>query len=64
MWMHHFWAEKGSFDPNKFFFGKYYKYHFHLPIGLFHCAKFEKNSHSRSKVMTMHHFCDQNGPFA
>ena len=19
MWMQHFWAEKGSFDPNKFF---------------------------------------------
>ena len=30
----------------------------------FHCAKFRKSSYSRSRVMTMHHFWTQYGPFA
>ena len=38
-------------------------YYFHLPIGPFHCAKFKKNSYSRSRVMRMHNFWAQNGPF-
>ena len=38
--MRHFWAQNGAFAPNKNFFGKNYQYHFHLPIGHFHCAKF------------------------
>ena len=38
--------------------------YFHLPIDLFHWAKFTKNSYSRSWVMRMCHFWAQNGPFA
>ena len=39
--------------PTQFllFFENYY-YHFHLPIGSFHCAKFKKSSPSGSRVMT------------
>ena len=53
--------------PNLFWtklFGKNYYYYFHLPIGPFHWAKFKKNSYSGSRVMRMHHFWAQNGPFA
>ena len=39
-------------------------YYFHLLVGPFHCAKFTKNSYSRSKVVNMHHFWTQNGLFA
>ena len=39
-------------------------YYFHLLVGPFHCAKFTKNSYSRSKVVSMHHFWTQNGLFA
>ena len=35
---------KSSFAPNKFFFENNYWYHFQLPIGPFHSAKFLKNS--------------------
>ena len=45
------------------FFGTNHYYYFHLPIGPFHCAKFKKNSYSRSRVMRMHNFWAQNGPF-
>ena len=31
---------------------------------LVHCAKFKKNSYRGSRVMRMHHFWAQNGPFA
>ena len=46
------------------FFGTNHYCYFHLPIGLFHCAKLKKNSYSWSRVMRMHHFGAQNGPFA
>ena len=45
------------FDINEY-------YYFHLLVGPFHCAKFTKNSYSRSKVVSMHHFWTQNGLFA
>ena len=45
------------FDINEY-------YYFHLLVGPFHCAKFTKNSYSRSKVVRMPHFWTQNGPFA
>ena len=34
-------------------------YYFHLTIGPFHWAKFQKNSSSESRVMRMHHFWTQ-----
>ena len=37
-----------------FFYTNHYFY-FHLSISPFHCAKFNKNSYSRSRVMRMHH---------
>ena len=42
----------------------YMKCNFDLPNDHFHCAKFRKSSYSRSRVMTMHHFWTQYGPFA
>ena len=42
MRMCHFQAQNDPFVLNKFFFGKNHHYYFHLPIGPFHCAKFEK----------------------
>ena len=42
----------------------YMKCNFDLPNDYFHCAKFRKSSYSRSRVMTMHHFWTQYGPFA
>ena len=50
--------------PEQFFFGTNHYYYFHLPIGPSHCAKFKKNSFSRSRVKRMCHFLIQNGPFA
>ena len=60
---------KWSICP-KCFLENYY-YHSHLPISSFHCAKFWKNSSSRStvtrmsksRVMRMCNFWAQNGPF-
>ena len=46
--------------PEQIFFGTNHYYYFHLPIGLFHCAKFKKYSYCQSRVMRMH----QNDPFA
>ena len=37
------------------FFGKNHYYYFHLSISPFHCAKFDKNSYGRSRVMRMRH---------
>ena len=45
------------------FFGTNHYYYFHLPIGPFHCAKFKKNSYSRSRVMRMCNFWCQNRDF-
>ena len=47
-----------------FFFGTNHYYYFHLPIGPFRCAKFFEKSYRGSRVMRMHHFWTQNGPFA
>ena len=45
------------------FFLENYKYHFHLPISPFQSAKFFKKSSSGSRVMRIHNFWAQNGPF-
>ena len=36
---------------------------FHVVLGPFHCAKFQKNLQSRYKVMRVYHFLTTNGPF-
>ena len=47
------------------FFGTNHYYHFHLPIGTFHWAKFKKkNSYSWSRVVRMRHFWAKNILFA
>ena len=38
----HFLAQNGPFVMNKTFLGTNHYYYFHLPIGPFHCTKFEK----------------------
>ena len=53
---------KWSICPNNFFWGNYY-YHSHLPISLFYCAKFKKNSSSKSRVMKLCNLWAQNSPF-
>ena len=40
-----------------------YQYHFHLTISPFHCAKFQKNPSSGSRVMRMYIFWACNGSF-
>ena len=55
-----FLGPKWSICP-KFFLENYY--HSHLPTSPFHCVKFQKNSSSGSRVMWMHNFWAQNGPF-
>ena len=50
--------------PEQIFFGTNHYYYLHLPIAPFHCAKFLKKFYSRSRVMRMHHFWAQNGPYA
>ena len=57
-------GQKWPICPEQFFSGTKHYYYFHLPVGPYHCAKFTKNSYGRSKVMRMHHFWAQNGPFA
>ena len=52
-----------NFSWTKFFVPNHY-YYFHLPIGPFNWAKFKKYSDSESRVMKMHHFWAQDGPFA
>ena len=41
----------------------YMKCNFHLPNDPFHCAKFKGSSYSRSRIITMHRFWTQYGPF-
>ena len=57
-----FLSPKWPICPEQKFFGTNHYYYFHLPIGPFHCAKFKKNSYSRSRVMRMHNFWAQNDP--
>ena len=59
-----FSGPKWPICPEQNFFGTNHYYYFHLPIGPFHCAKFKKNSYNGSRIMTMHHFKAQSGPFA
>ena len=40
-----------------------YRYHFHLTISPFHCAKFQKNPFSGSRVMRICNFWAYNGPY-
>ena len=42
MRMSHFRVKKWPIWPKLIFFGTNHCYYFHLPIGPFHCAKFEK----------------------
>ena len=49
--------------PQRNNFFENYWYNSHIPISPFHCAKFLKNSSSGSRVMRMHNFWAQNGPF-
>ena len=56
--MCHFRAQNGPFFLNKIFFSTNHCYYFHLPIGLFHCAKFKKILKVDAE---MHHFWVQNG---
>ena len=58
-----FSATKWPIYPEQFFWYKPLSY-FHLPIGLFHCAKFTKNSSSQFEVVRIPHFWAHNGPFA
>ena len=60
LWGCHFRAQNLSWA----IFFWYNHYYFHLPISPFHCAKLKKNSYSKSRVMRMHYFWAQNGPFA
>ena len=59
--MPHFWTQMVHL-PQTFFFGKLltsletYWYHFHITISPFHCAKFQKNPSSWSRVMWMCNF--------
>ena len=46
-----FLGPKWSICPKNFFLENHY--HFHLTISPFHCAKFQKNSSSGSRVMRM-----------
>ena len=65
--MCHFRVQNTLICPENFFLfinGPNHYYYFHLPIGPFHWAKFKKYSYSESRVMKMHHFWAQNGPFA
>ena len=55
---------KWSICSEQIFFSENHFYYFHHPIGPFHCAKFKKNSYSKSRIMTMHYFWTQNGSFA
>ena len=57
-----FLGPKWSICPKQNFLENYW-YHSHLPISPFHCARFLKNSSSRSRVMRMCNFWAQNGPF-
>ena len=49
--------------PQTIFFLENYYYHSHLPISLFLCAKFSKNSSSESRIMRIRNFWTLNGPF-
>ena len=49
-----FSSPKWSICPEQILFGRNH----------YHCAKFKKNSYCRPRVMRMHHFGAQNGPFA
>ena len=59
-----FSGTKWPICPEQISFGTNNYYYFHLPVGPFHCAKFTKNSYSRSKYVRMLHFWTQNCPFA
>ena len=49
--------------PQINFFLENYWYYSHIPISHFHCAKFKKNSSCGSRIMRVHNFWAQNGPF-
>ena len=58
-----FSGTKWHICPEQIFFGTNHYYYSHLPVGLFHCAKFTKNSDNQSKFVKMPHFWGENGPF-
>ena len=59
-----FFGLKQPICPEQNIFGTSHYYHFHLPFGPFHCAKFKKNSYSGSRVIRMRLFRALNGPLA
>ena len=63
LWDSPFLGLKWSICPKQFF-GENYWYHFHLTISPFHCAEFEKNPFSGSRVMRICNFWAYNGPIA
>ena len=62
--MCHFRAQNSPIYPKQNFFCANHYYYSHLPIVPFHWEKILKNSYSESRVLRMHHFWIQNGPFA
>ena len=63
-----FFSPKWPICPEQCFFGTNHYYYLHLPIslpiGLFHCTKFKKTSHRRSRVMKICQFRTKYGPFS
>ena len=55
---------KSPICHKQIYFGTNHCYYFHLPVGPFHCAKFQKNSYKESRVMRIHHFWAPNDSFA
>ena len=58
-----FSGPKWSICPKQFFLENLLD-HFHLTLSFFHCAKFQKNPSSGSRVTRMCNFWAYNGPFA
>ena len=58
-----FLGPKWCICPKQMFLENYW-YHFYLTISPFHCAKFQKNPSSGSRVMRMCNFWTYNNPFA
>ena len=60
--MRHFWDQNSPFVLNKKFLGINHCYYFHLPMALFIVQNLKKY-YNGSRIMAMHHFWAQSGPF-
>ena len=58
----HFWDQNSSFALNKILLGINHCYSF-IYLWLFSLCKISKKSCNGSRIMTMHHFWAQSGPF-